>query len=70
MMWKWIASIVLCMGVAQAAERRTYSGSGDTVNVAGEGSNNPPEYYIVQPGDTLWEISSTFLGNPYYWPRL
>jgi hypothetical protein len=24
----------------------------------------------VNGGDTLWEISSAFLGNPYYWPRL
>ena len=70
MMWKWIASIVLCLGVAQAGPRRSYSGSGDQVNLKGEGGNNPPEYYIVQRGDTLWEISSTFLGNPYYWPRL
>ncbi len=29
-----------------------------------------PEYYVVQPGDTLWEISERFLGNPYYWTRL
>lgn len=29
-----------------------------------------PEYYTVQPGDTLWEISQKFLGDPYYWPRL
>ncbi len=70
-MWKWFTSIALCMGIAHAAERRSYSGSGDTVNLSGGQDNNaPPEYYIVQPGDTLWEISSTFLGNPYYWPRL
>jgi hypothetical protein len=29
-----------------------------------------PEYYVVVAGDTLWEISNKFLGNPYYWPRL
>jgi hypothetical protein len=29
-----------------------------------------PDYYVVQPGDTLWEISGRFLGNPTYWPRL
>jgi hypothetical protein len=30
----------------------------------------PPDYYAIQQGDTLWEISSTFMGNPYYWPQL
>jgi len=69
-MWKWIASIALCLGIAQASEGRTWSGSGDTVDVSGDSTQGPPEYYIVQPGDTLWEISSTFLGNAYYWPRL
>ena len=29
-----------------------------------------PNTYIVQEGDTLWEISQAFLGDPYYWPRL
>jgi len=70
MMWKWIASIALSVGVAQAAPAGSYSGSGDTVQVQNTDSSAPPEFYIVQPGDTLWEISSTFLGNPYYWPRL
>ncbi|MEL6349315.1 MAG: LysM domain-containing protein [Myxococcota bacterium] len=26
--------------------------------------------YVVQPGDTLWDISTRFLGEPYFWPRL
>jgi hypothetical protein len=29
-----------------------------------------PDAYAIQQGDTLWEISSTFMGNPYYWPQL
>jgi hypothetical protein len=29
-----------------------------------------PDYYVVQPGDTLWEIAQKFLGDAYYWPRL
>jgi len=27
-------------------------------------------YYIVVRGDTLWDISKRFLGNPYLWPQI
>jgi hypothetical protein len=27
-------------------------------------------YYLVVRGDTLWDISKRFLGNPYLWPQL
>ena len=29
-----------------------------------------PDYYVVQPGDTLWDIAQTFTGDPRYWPKL
>jgi len=35
--------------------------------IAGEKIN---ETYTVQPGDTLWDISTTFFGNGYYWPKV
>ena len=28
------------------------------------------DQYVIQPGDTLWDISTAFMGNSYYWPRL
>jgi hypothetical protein len=27
-------------------------------------------YYLVVRGDTLWDISKRFLGNPYLWPQI
>ncbi|MCX7958043.1 MAG: LysM peptidoglycan-binding domain-containing protein, partial [Deltaproteobacteria bacterium] len=28
------------------------------------------EKYTIQPGDTLWDISSKLLNSPWYWPKL
>jgi hypothetical protein len=32
----------------------------------------PPDanVYIIQPGDTLWDLAAKSLGNPYLWPQI
>jgi hypothetical protein len=50
--------MLLLLSVALAQEGTVSFGAGT------------PDYYIIQEGDTLWDISTRFLGDPYAWPEL
>lgn len=39
-------------------------------HAAPELRSDHPERYTVVKGDTLWDISSRFLNNPWYWPEI
>lgn len=58
----WIAAaLALGAGVAQAQVQL----------VDGKYSRNDvPEEYIVEPGDTLWDICETYFNEPYMWPNV
>ncbi|MCB9761970.1 MAG: LysM peptidoglycan-binding domain-containing protein [Alphaproteobacteria bacterium] len=60
----WMLS---ALGLLLAGPAHAQDGS---LTLAGTASAGPPDRYVIQPGDTLWDISTAFMGDPYYWPRL
>ncbi len=45
----------------------TQAGGQDTGDL---GVTSRPDRYVIQFGDTLWDISKRFWGDPFFWPKL
>jgi LysM domain len=59
------AALVVSMALATAASGLfAQQGGGIPLNPA------HPDTYVVKKGDTLWDISSMFLRDPWYWPEI
>lgn len=48
----------------------TSASAGAQVKVSAPRPEEAPDVYVVKEGDTLWDISAEFFGNPYEWPRI
>ncbi|MGB5812196.1 MAG: LysM peptidoglycan-binding domain-containing protein [Polyangiales bacterium] len=53
----------------QELEAKMGMGPEDTQRKVGIPSNTPP-VYSVREGDTLWDITEQFYGDPYRWPQV
>lgn len=59
------AALVVSLALATAASGLfAQQGGGIPLNAA------HPDTYVVKKGDTLWDISSMFLRDPWYWPEI
>jgi hypothetical protein len=61
-----VAALGIALEVATPALAQDASGTSMSVPLAADA----PDEYVVQKGDTLWDISGVFLRDPWYWPEI
>ena len=53
-----------------SSEPGTYEPVLERINEPVPLAEGHPNEYVVQVGDTLWDISATFLRDPWFWPEI
>ena len=56
-------------GGAESLESARGTGQGVVLGARGRAAT-VPDVYTVRRGDTLWDITGRYYGNPYEWPRV
>ncbi len=62
-MRNFLVGLLAMLGAASAS---TALAEGDVIELAA----NHPDRHVVVKGDTLWDISETFLQSPWEWPKV
>ena len=58
--WNWKSALAFC-----AAATATFAAQNATAQLAGT-----PDYHVVQDGDTLYDLSGSYYGDVYTWPKM
>jgi hypothetical protein len=75
----WLSALALGMVGLLPLEAAAQSGGDDilppsALGAPARGSKTAPaekpDQYVIQPGDTLWDISGKFWGDSFFWPKL
>jgi len=65
----WLTAILVCAYVAPAAAQLDDDRYGPSI-IASDEPQRPAGTYIVQDGDTLWDLSEQVFGDAFFWPTL